>query len=114
MIPPLSGARLEDSAYNDGTNRWEASDLVKFAQGLPTYKLKLKYLDLSILPFTVSDILSFADHVKRVHDTDLRYPVIVGPKGNIMDGWHRVAKAVLGGKKYVLAVRLKELPPPRN
>lgn len=107
----LSGCRLSESAFSDGNRRWEATDLVQYAKGLPVYKLPLKYLDLSIMPFTVTNVISLANHIKRVNETDLAYPVIVGPSGNILDGWHRVVKALLAGQEFVKAVRLTTMPP---
>jgi len=52
------------------------------------------------------------DHMRDVMAADLRYPIILDPWGNIMDGYHRVAKAVITGKKSILAVRFETLPKP--
>ena len=43
---------------------------------------------------------------------DLSYPIILGPTGNVLDGVHRVAKAMLAGQTTVRAVRLPAMPPP--
>ena len=50
----------------------------------------------------------------RVHAADLSYPVILHPKGWLMDGYHRVAKRLLAGEVTVQAVRLtyENLPTP--
>ena len=50
--------------------------------------------------------------MRLVHATDLAYPIIVCPSGRVMDGMHRVVKAFLEERTWVLAYRLPILPPP--
>ncbi len=47
-------------------------------------------------------------------EADLAYPIILDPYGRIMDGMHRVVKALTEGRKTILAYRLSELPPPHH
>ena len=56
--------------------------------------------------------LNFAKHVKRVLDADLSFPVILSPKGIVMDGMHRLVKASIFGVPVVKVVRFSEMPPP--
>jgi hypothetical protein len=42
----------------------------------------------------------------------LSFPVILGPGGQVMDGMHRIAHAMLEGKKEVSAVCFPALPEP--
>ncbi len=37
---------------------------------------------------------SMVEHFKLVNETDLQYPIILSEKGRVMDGMHRVAKAL--------------------
>jgi hypothetical protein len=37
----------------------------------------------------------YASNAARIHDADLSYPIIVSKDGVIIDGYHRLAKAVL-------------------
>ncbi|WP_367874601.1 hypothetical protein [Luteolibacter sp. Populi] len=53
-----------------------------------------------------------ADHAKLIAGTDLSYPIIVDPAGRVMDGMHRVCKAVMENRTTVRAVRLPVLPEP--
>ena len=39
----------------------------------------------------------------RINDADLQYPIIMDQDGNIIDGVHRLTKAVLLDKKYINA-----------
>ncbi len=52
------------------------------------------------------------EHMQLVEAADLQYPIILCPQGRVMDGMHRVAKALLLGKNEIAAVRLPELPSP--
>jgi hypothetical protein len=50
------------------------------------------------------------EHCKRMIDADLSYPVILGPNGEVLDGVHRIGKAMLAGETKVRAVRLAQMP----
>src|SRR6266498_598934 len=52
------------------------------------------------------------EHVRLVEEVDLSYPIILGPDGRVMDGMHRVARAILEGRETIAAVRLPEVPDP--
>src|SRR5438552_1103562 len=52
------------------------------------------------------------EHCQRIMAADLSFPVILSPKGEMLDGVHRVAKALLAGQTTVRAVRLLTMPPP--
>jgi hypothetical protein len=51
-------------------------------------------------------------HAKRILDADLRWPVILSPDGDVLDGMHRVSKAWILGVAEVAAVQLAVMPPP--
>jgi hypothetical protein len=55
-----------------------------------------------------------APEMKRVMDADLSYPVILHPDGWLMDGFHRVARALREGRDIIPAVRFtaEALPTP--
>jgi hypothetical protein len=48
--------------------------------------------------------------MELVQRADLRYPVILGAEGQLMDGMHRVARSLLEGRTTVSAVRLWSSP----
>ncbi len=55
---------------------------------------------------------AFADHCRRTLDADLVHPIILGPTGDVVDGMHRIVRAVLDGRTTIAAVRLDEMPTP--
>lgn len=58
---------------------------------------------------TVREILS---HMKRIIAADLTYPILLHSNGNVLDGMHRIAKAVLEEKESVCCIRFKSGPKP--
>lgn len=51
-------------------------------------------------------------HMELILEADMDYPIILCPEGRVMDGMHRVAKALLEGKQGIRAVRMESLPSP--
>jgi len=45
------------------------------------------------------------EHARLILEADLTYPIILGPDGRIMDGMHRVARALMEGRAEIDAVR---------
>lgn len=37
----------------------------------------------------------YADHIARIRDADCRYPILLEPNGDVIDGMHRIAKGFL-------------------
>ena len=52
------------------------------------------------------------EHFRLTQDVDMSYPIILGPDGRVMDGMHRVARALLEDRPNILAVRLPTIPDP--
>jgi hypothetical protein len=53
-----------------------------------------------------------AEHARLIQEADPGFPVILSSDGRIMDGMHRVLKAILVGLSHVPAVRFKADPVP--
>lgn len=103
---------IKDNTCTNGTDVWDSGTLFAAAKDLEPYDLQLSALDLSA-PFASANTISlFCYQMKRVIDADLDYPIIQAPDGWIMDGLHRIVKAIIEGKTTVKAVRLPVLPQP--
>ena len=53
-----------------------------------------------------------AEHAKLIYDTSLERPIIIDPEGRVLDGMHRVCKALISGLKTIKAVHLPAMPEP--
>lgn len=51
-------------------------------------------------------------HIKLIEEADLSFPIILSAGGAVMDGMHRVAKAVLQGRDAIDAVQFDDDPDP--
>ena len=51
-------------------------------------------------------------HMQAVNDADMSCPIILDEDGEILDGRHRIMKALLNGYETIKAVRFDENPSP--
>ncbi len=51
-------------------------------------------------------------HMRLMNEVDFDHPIILCAEGRVMDGMHRVMKAVLDGRKTIPAVRFETTPAP--
>ncbi len=56
-------------------------------------------------------IRNVVGHLKRVLAADVERPIILNVDGTVMDGLHRVARALLEGRTTLPAVRFETMPP---
>jgi hypothetical protein len=55
---------------------------------------------------------SVAEHARLISAADLAHPVILSSDGRVMDGMHRVLKALTAGESHIRAVRFRTDPEP--
>lgn len=109
----LNNGGLADGRYTDDVgNVWSVTRLIEHSKGLTVFEMPLAgiYIGSKVFPESRT-ARAIAEHVKRVQETDLRYPILLDPDGFIMDGWHRVIKCLVEGRKTIQAVRFEKLPP---
>ena len=53
-----------------------------------------------------------AEHARLINEADLGYPIILSSDGRIMDGMHRVLKALTHGESHIHAVKFLTDPAP--
>lgn len=103
---------------DEGFDAWDVDRLVNLAADLPVEDIALSaiweidtayWFQEQSEPPTVQAIV---DHVRLMLDADLSWPVILGPDGRVLDGMHRVSKALLEGRSTIKAVHLEALPEP--
>ncbi|MCI0746325.1 MAG: hypothetical protein L0Y58_13060 [Verrucomicrobia subdivision 3 bacterium] len=52
------------------------------------------------------------EHVRLIQEADVSFPIILSADGRVMDGMHRVVKAVLLGRATIEAVQFADDPEP--
>ena len=51
-------------------------------------------------------------HLQLIERADLSFPIILGADGRVMDGMHRVTRALRDGHSEIQAVRFERDPEP--
>jgi len=101
-----------------GLCAWNVHRLVERARSFPRERFPLsaiRELDEaywsgeSDQQLTCRDVV---DHARLMLDSDLTFPVILSSDGRVMDGMHRVCKALLQGLDDIEAVRFAQDPEP--
>jgi hypothetical protein len=100
----------------NGLLAWDVDRLVALARDFPVRAVPLTEIRELDQPFFREDAVptwrTFASHVRLVQDAELRYPIIRAADGSVMDGMHRVTKALCRGRQTIDAVQFATDPPP--
>lgn len=94
-----------------GRHHWSVARLFVLAKELPVMTIPLDHLNV-YYKYEKLTLREFVGHMKSVNDADLKYPIILDEDGEVMDGRHRIMKAMLENKKTIKAVRFEENPDP--
>jgi len=91
---------------------WYIQTLINYVKDnkSPEYDLQLDSVDLGVMPWSMKTILHFIQHSIDIENVTFRYPVIVSPSGWVLNGWHRIIKAILTNKTSIKAVRILDMP----
>ena len=103
---------IDKQTFNDGGKSWYVSRLIDSAKNLPVQTMPMSALNLYRLVPDIDTMKSFVSHIQAVLDADLSYPIILDDEGFVMDGRHRIAKALLEGQETISFVRFDETPSP--
>lgn len=102
----------------EGIDAFDVHRLIELSQGLPVKLIdpkSLAELDLDHWYFHTSSKptpRSFLEHMRLVLTANISYPIILDQDGRVMDGMHRVLKAMLEGVKEIPSVQFSEDPEP--
>lgn len=101
---------------------WYAESLWALAVELPVFEIPLE----SVKAWTGAPALDedcwfvgrtptlreVARHCGRINATTFEHPIILNDDGTLMDGGHRLCKALLDGRPTISAVQFSTMPPP--
>jgi len=123
IMPQVLGESKMRKQYHfwpsaEGLQAWDVHRLIELSKGLPRNRVALGSIreidevywfdDAKQRP-TCRNVL---EHMKLIEEADLAHPIILGADGRVMDGMHRVAKAVLAGDTEIEGVRFEVDPEP--
>ncbi len=100
-----------------GLLAWDVDRLIAMSKDFPRVQVPLtaiRELDEPVW-FGFGDTPTcrvVVEHARLIEAVDLGLPMILSSDGRVMDGMHRVAKAVLLGRPAIVAVRFTDDPDP--
>jgi len=101
-----------------GLDAWDVDRLIELSSALPVRDVALDSIDEIDSVYWFDEqidrptVRRVVDHLRLIEDVDLSHPIILGVDGRVMDGMHRVAKALLEGRSTISAVRFEVHPDP--
>jgi len=95
---------------------WDVDRLVRLTRDFPRVHVPLGEIRELDQPFCSDDDIpswrTIVQHVRLIEAADSSFAVILSSDGCVMDGMHRVAKAVLFGRTTIEAVQFADDPQP--
>jgi hypothetical protein len=99
-----------------GLLAWDVDRLVQLSKNLPRKQIPLSNIrELDEAWYGEDEPPTWRamiEHMTLIDEADLSFPIILSSTGAIMDGRHRVAKAVREGRKEIAAVQFDQDPEP--
>jgi hypothetical protein len=102
---------------DEGLDAWDVDNLIEASAGLPVEEVPLERIhdvdtDYWFVFGPAPTVRRIIEHVRLIEEVDVSHPIILGSDGRVMDGMHRVARAILDGRSTVRAVRFVTEPEP--
>ena len=101
-----------------GYYAWDVDRLVALTKNFKRQRVKLDSIREIDENFWFGDkdddppCRAIVEHARLIQEADLALPIILSSDGRVMDGMHRVAKALLEGYETIEAVKFSQDPEP--
>ena len=109
---------MRHSAIRNGRRLiWNTQSLWDQARGLERFELEAESVpkldrDCWFDNEKPPTLRRVAEHCRRILESTKEFPVILNDDGSLMDGGHRLCRALIEGKTTVTAVQFKVMPMP--
>lgn len=103
---------------NKGVLVWEVRRLIALSRDFTVHNVSVSdvaELDENhwyAIGSTMPTPRRIVEHCVLINEADMSYPIILDQNGRVMDGMHRVCKALMAGLAQVPAVQFDEDPEP--
>ncbi len=100
-----------------GFDAWDVNRLIDLSKHLPVIQVEVATIaevdtDYWFNVTEIPTVRNVVKHVRLIEAVDPAYPIILGADGRVMDGMHRIARAVLEGRHWIPAVQFPIEPAP--
>ena len=105
------------SVTGEGLDAWDVDRLIELSESLPSERVALESIAEIESVYWFDDVhrptvRAVVEHSRLIDEVDMSFAIILGPDGRVMDGMHRIGRALRDGATYITAHRFQELPPP--
>lgn len=94
-----------------GRHVWSVPRLIELSRDLPVMRVPIEHLNI-YSKYENLTLRQMVGHMLAIQQADLSKPIILDEDGDIMDGRHRIMKALLLKRRYIKAVRFSVNPSP--
>ena len=97
---------------------WDVDRLIELSRDVPVINVPLSSITDVDSNYWFGDgfgdptVRNVVDHIRLVQAVDTEFPMILAADGRVMDGMHRVARALLAGQATIKVVRFEITPAP--
>ena len=101
-----------------GVDAWNVARLITLSESLPQFEIdpsavaELQENHWYFHDGSIPSPASILEHVRLIGECDTSFPIILDSNGRLMDGMHRVCKALLEGREKLRAVQFVNDPDP--
>ncbi len=98
----------------EGVLAWDVYRLIELSATLPVELVPLSLIEALDEAFwyelggATPTCRNIVEHAKLIQGADLTYSIILCHQGRVIDGMHRVGKALLNGDIHIKAVRFEQ------
>jgi hypothetical protein len=96
-----------------GFDAWDVDRLIALSRDLPIERVAVDSISEIDTVYWFDDsaelptVRKVVEHARLISEVDFSYPIILGHDGRVMDGMHRIARALLEGRTEIDAVRFR-------
>jgi hypothetical protein len=102
----------------NGLDAWDVDRLIQLSRDLPIRDVPLDLITEVDTDYwfrygpIAPTVRRVVEHMRLTTEVDMSYPIILAANGRVMDGMHRVARAILDGNTTIKAVQFVIDPEP--
>jgi hypothetical protein len=101
----------------NGLDAWDVDRLIERSRALPSKRIALEAIEEVDTAYWFGEheeptVRNVVEHMRLTQAVDLSHPIILGQDGRVMDGMHRIARAMLEGHATIAAVQFPVHPEP--
>ena len=108
---PIPSPSFETQMCRLGTQHWSVARLAQLSADFDVIEIPIAHMNV-YYTYNNMTLREMCGHIESVNNADMSKPIILDEDGVIMDGRHRLMRAIIDGAETIKAVRFIENPRP--